>query len=183
MHGYGDFDCSNNKQTAILIENYLINEWLPLFKEEKSLNQKLLNKTYKEELKNQSDNLKFRKELIRMQQEMDPSGFNLVDPSFEFEFDEMASSIEFMNDAEKEKNRKKIQNEERADFYGDLSESLDSVQYNIYHHCREHSLIPKGNQHVLFNEWVGIPTLTMDQAESVAFLMQIEIRAVIERGV
>lgn len=56
---------------------------------------------------------------------MDPSSISFVDPSLEFEFDEIASSIEFMNDAEKEKNRKKIMNEEWADFYGDLSESLD----------------------------------------------------------
>jgi hypothetical protein len=51
MHGYGDYDCVSNKQTVILIEHYLIKDWLGLFTEGGRLNMTLLTKTYKDDLK------------------------------------------------------------------------------------------------------------------------------------
>lgn len=56
----------------------------------------------------------------------------------------MAFNLDFMNEEGIEKIKKKLWIEEWNEFYGELSEALDTLQYERYHQCRAHSLNPKG---------------------------------------
>jgi len=56
----------------------------------------------------------------------------------------LAFNLDFMNEEGIEKIKKKLWIEEWNEFYGELSEALDTLQYERYHQCRAHSLNPKG---------------------------------------
>lgn len=69
MHGFGDYSRDQNEKTAKLIEDYLLSNWLPIFRTNGEFSIQLMKSKYKELIKEYEEN---KQRASNMQKQLDP---------------------------------------------------------------------------------------------------------------
>ena len=183
MFSFGDYNYSDNSETANMIEEYILKYWIPKFSEGDTLNQSFISKVYSKEIQGFKNIVKNVEDIQKNEIEYDLSFIPKEDLDEDMYIDNNKDHSDNEDSDHALLANQKIDTtiedlkEERKSFYSSLEESMDQNEFEIFSKCRQQNFLIKGKE--AFFNWIGI-RCEQNYLKYFSHLVYNEVRVIVE---